>query len=83
MCCVGFSLQWLLLVQSTALEPADFGGCSSGALERSGSAVVVQRLSCLEACGIFPDQGSNPGPLQCTEDSFFFFNLNLFILIGG
>ena len=38
----------------------------------SGSAVVVLRLSCLEACGIFPDRGSNPCPLQCTEDSFFF-----------
>ena len=29
-----------------------------------GSTVVVHRLSCPKACGIFPDQGLNPCPLQ-------------------
>ena len=27
-----------------------------------GSVVVVHRLNCSEACGILPDQGSNPCP---------------------
>ena len=29
-------------------------------LQRTGSVVVVQGLSCSAACGIFPDWGSNP-----------------------
>ena len=28
------------------------------------SVVVAHGLSCLTACGIFPDQGLNPGPLH-------------------
>ena len=43
----GFSLQWLLLLQSTGSR-------------HLGLIVVAHRLSCSEACGIFPDQGSNP-----------------------
>ena len=35
----------------------------------AGSVVVVHRLSCAEACGIFPDQGSNPCPLHWQADS--------------
>ena len=38
------------------------------------SVVVAHGLSCLEACGFFPDQGSNPCPLHWQADSFFFFN---------
>ena len=34
-----------------------------------GSEVVVLRLSCSAACGIFPDQGSNPCPLHWQVDS--------------
>ena len=34
-----------------------------------GSAVTVQGLSCFAAWGIFPDQGSNPGPLLWQADS--------------
>ena len=30
---------------------------------RTGSVVVAHRPSCSAACGIFPDQTSNPGPL--------------------
>ena len=33
------------------------------------SAVVVHKLSCPGACGIFPDQGSNPRPLHWQADS--------------
>ena len=34
-----------------------------------GSVVVVHRLSCSAACGIFPDQGSNPCLLSWQSDS--------------
>ena len=40
----GFSLQWLLLLQSTGSR-------------RAGSVVVTHGLSCSVACGIFPEQG--------------------------
>ena len=43
--CSGFSLQWLLLLQSTGFRLSD-------------SVVVVQGLSCPKACGIFLDKGS-------------------------
>ena len=34
-------------------------------LQSTGSVVVAHRLSCPAVCGIFSDQGSNPGPLHC------------------
>ena len=36
---------------------------------RTGSVVVARGLSCSVACGIFPDQGSNPCPLHRQADS--------------
>ena len=36
---------------------------------RSGSAVVAHGPRCSAACGIFPDQGSNPCPLHWQADS--------------
>ena len=36
---------------------------------RSASVVLVHGLSCAAACGIFPDQGSNPHPLRQQADS--------------
>ena len=42
--------------------------CGLQALERR-SVIVVHGLSCSAACGIFPDQGSNPGPLHWQADS--------------
>ena len=36
---------------------------------RAGSVVVAHRPSCSVACGIFPDQGSNPCPLHWQADS--------------
>ena len=54
--CVGLSLQWPLLLRSTGSR-------------RTGSVVVAHRLSCSVACGIFPDQGSNPCPLHWQADS--------------
>ena len=38
-------------------------------LQSAGSVVVVHGLSCSVACGILPDQGSNPRPLHWQVDS--------------
>ena len=38
-------------------------------LQSAGSVVVAQRLSCSAACGIFPDQGLNQGPIHWQVDS--------------
>ena len=63
--CVGFSLQWLLLLQSTGSRRAGFSSCGSWALERRLSSCGTG-LSCSTACGIFLDQGSNPCPPALT-----------------
>ena len=56
--CEGFSLQRLLL----------FGAWAPG----SRAAVAATcGVSCPVACGIFPDQGSNPCPLHCRWILFF------------
>ena len=54
--CVGLSLSRPLLLQSTGSR-------------RTGSVVVAHGPSCSAACGIFPDQGSNPCPLHWQADS--------------
>ena len=36
---------------------------------RAGSVIVAHGPSCSVACGIFPDQGSNPCPLHWEADS--------------
>ena len=38
-------------------------------LSNCGSVIVAHRPSCSVACGIFPDQGSNPCPLHWQADS--------------
>ena len=38
-------------------------------LQSAGSVVVAHGLSCFAACGIFPDQSSNPCPLHWQADS--------------
>ena len=68
--CAGLSLSRPLLLRSTDSRHA-------------GSVIVAHRPSCSTACGIFPDQGSNPCPLHWQADtqplrhqgspSFFFF----------
>ena len=50
--CAGLSLSRPLLLRST-------GSRRAGA----GSVVVAHGPTCSAACGIFPDQGSNPCPL--------------------
>ena len=54
---LGFSFQWLLLLQST--------GSKAG-----GSVVAVLRLSCSVVSGIILGQGSNPSPLHWRVDSW-------------
>ena len=54
--CAGLSLLWPLLLRGTVSK-------------RAGSVVVAHGTSCSEACGIFPDQGSNPCPLHWQADS--------------
>ena len=73
---VGFSLRWLLMLWSTGSRCAGFSSCGSGlssygsqALGAQASVVVAHGLSCSVACGIFPDQESNPRPLHWQADS--------------
>ena len=54
--CAGLSLSPPLLLRSTGSR-------------RAGSVIVAHGLSCSAACGIFPDQGSNPYPLHWQADS--------------
>ena len=54
--CAGLSLSRPLLLRSTGSS-------------RTGSVVVAHGPSCSAACGIFPDQGSNPCPLHWQADS--------------
>ena len=54
--CAGLSLSRPLLLRSTGSR-------------RAGSIVVAHGPSCSVACGILPDQGSNPCPLHWQADS--------------
>ena len=53
--CAGLSLSRPLLLQSTGSR-------------RAGSVLVAHGRSCSAACGIFPDQGSNPCSLHRQAD---------------
>ena len=52
-----------------ALACLGFSSCSPWAPLSIGSIFVAHGLSCSAACGIFPDQGSNPCLLHGQEDS--------------
>ena len=74
--CMGFSLQWLLLLRSTGSRHVGFSSCGLRApvvvvcgLQSAGSVVVAHGLSCSAACGIFPNQGLNLCPLHWQVDS--------------
>ena len=54
--CAGLSLSQPLLLRSTGSR-------------RAGSVIVAHGPSCSAACGIFPDQGSNPCPPHRQADS--------------
>ena len=51
------------------LSPSGPLSLRSTGSRRAGSAVVAHGLSRSAACGIFPDQGSNPCPLHWQADS--------------
>ena len=57
--------------QARGLQQLQFAGSVVVAhgLQSTGSVVVAYGLSCSAACGIFPDQGSNPCPLHWQADS--------------
>ena len=65
--CAGLSLSRPLVAEHR-LQTRRLSSCGSWALEQ-GSVVVAHGPSCSAACGIFPDQGSNPCPLHWQEDS--------------
>ena len=72
----GLPLQWPLPLQSTGSRCTGFSGCGTRAsvvvahgLWSAGSVVVAHGPSRSAACGIFPDQGSNPCPLHWQADS--------------
>ena len=54
--CAGLSPWQALFLRSTSSR-------------RAGSVVLAHGPSCSTACGIFPDQGSNPCPLHWQADS--------------
>ena len=54
--CAGLSLSRPVLLRSTGSR-------------RAGSVIVAHGPSCSTACGIFPDQDSNPCPLHWQADS--------------
>ena len=69
--CTGFSLRWLLLLRSMGSRRTGFSSCGARAsvvvtrgLWSTGSVVAAHGISCSVACGIFPDQSSNPCPLH-------------------
>ena len=51
--CTGFSLRWLLLLQSTGSSHTGFSGWSAQALLSVALVVVAHGLSCSEVCGMF------------------------------
>ena len=60
---VGFSLQWLLSLQSTGSRVPGFQWLQqvgsvvvAPRLQSTGLVIVAHRLSCPAACGIFPEQ---------------------------
>ena len=55
-------------MESTGSRNAGSARAARG-LQGLGSVVVVHRLICPEACGIFPDQGWNWYSLHCKVDS--------------
>ena len=66
---IGFSLRWILLLRSTASRALRASVVAAPGLCSTGSVVVVHRLSCSSACGVFPGQGSNPCLLPWHVDS--------------
>ena len=58
-----------LCCSAQASHCGGFSCCRVWALGAWASVVVAHRISCSVACGIFPDQDSNPCPLHWQADS--------------
>ena len=75
--CMGFSLQWLLLLQSMGFKQAHRFQqlwpldpvVVAPEIQSTSSIALAHRLSCFTARGVFPDQGSNPCLLHWLVDS--------------
>ena len=63
---VGFLLRWRPLLWSTCSRCVSFRSLWALGM----ASVVAHGLSCLAACGNFPDQGLNPCPLHWQVDSY-------------
>ena len=72
--CMGFLWLWrvgaALHCSAWSSHCGGFSCCRARALGTQASVVVVHRLSCSVACGIFPDQGLNLCPLHWLADSY-------------
>ena len=66
---MNFSFQWLLLLQSLGSRECGLQYLAVLGFYSIGLLVVAHRLSCSEACGIFPDQGLHPYLLHWQVDS--------------
>ena len=66
----GFSLQWPPSLRSTGSRSTGFGSCSLQALEHLDFSSCGTGTCFPMACGIFPDQESNPCPLHWQADSY-------------
>ena len=66
---IHFSFLFTLQCIVQASHCSGFSCCGAQALQCEGSVSVAHGLSCSKACGIFPDQGSNPSPLHWQVDS--------------
>ena len=71
-----------LLCLCCGARTSHYGGfsCCRAQTPEHGSVAAAHKLCCPEACGVFPDQGSNPRPLHWQADSFFFFNWRILAL---
>ena len=69
-CCQMWSIWKCSKIATTILEDdnCSFLQDSIQAIWSSGSVLVAHKLSSLLACGIFPEQGSNPCPLHWQVD---------------
>ena len=66
----GGLLRWNLLLQSMGSRACGLSSCGSRALN-TGSLVVVHRLSCSKACGIFLDQEWDPVSLALAGGLYY------------
>ena len=59
----------LLIAMASLVEEHGLQACRLQQLWHAGSVVVAHGFSCSAACGIFPDEGSNPCPFPWQVDS--------------